>query len=141
MKKEKKYVTAEESVSCQKVADAFDELYENEDMVVLNAGRYGFVKLQYYEVPMGFSEVVTYTDSRSLFDDLWEEWLTTQLLNWAAGTPMADMDNEDIFQCLPQEKQKEFIEKRLSFAEKAGIGITDPEKMFVERTFDLLGNG
>lgn len=141
MKEEEKYLTAEESDSCQKVADAFHELYENEDIVVLNAGKYGFVELQYYEVPMGFSKVVTYTDSRSLFDDLWEEWLTTQLLGWAAGTPMADMDNEDIFQCLPQEKQKEFMEKRLSFAEKAGIGITDPEKMFVERTSELLGNG
>lgn len=133
MKKEEKYITAEESASCQKVADAFKELYENEDIVVLNAGKYGFVELQYYEFPMGFSEVVTFTDSRSLFNDLWEEWLVTQLLDWADGTPMADMDNEDIFKCLPEEKQKEFVGKRLSFAEKAGIGIVEPEKVFAER--------
>lgn len=138
MKKEEKYITDEESASCQKVVDAFKELYENEDIVVLNAGKYGFVELQYYEYPMGFSEVVTYTDSRRLFDDLWEEWLVTQLLDWAAGTPIADMDNEDIFQCLPKEKQSEFMEKRLSFAEKAGMEITAPEKVFVERTLDLL---
>lgn len=137
MKKEEKYITAEESASCQKVADAFEELYENEDIVVLNAGKYGFVELQYYEFPMGFSEVVTYTDSRSLFDDLWEEWLATQLLAWASGTPVADMDNEDIFKCLPREMQKEFMDKRLFFAEKAGIGITDPEKVFVERILAL----
>ena len=137
MKKIEKHITDEESINCQKVADAFTELYENEDIVVLNAGRYGFVGLQYYKSPVGFEEVMTYTDSRSLFDDLWEEWLVTQLLKWAAGTPIADMDNEDIFKCLPKEKQEEFIERRLSFAEKAGIEITAPEKVFVERTFDL----
>ena len=134
MKKEEKHITDEESINCQKVADAFTELYENEDIVVLNAGRYGFVGLQFYKSPGGFEEVMTYTDSRSLFDDLWEEWLVTQLLTWAAGTPIADMDNEDIFKCLPKEKQEEFIERRLSFAEKAGIEITMPEKVFVDRT-------
>lgn len=134
MKKEEKYITDEESVSCQKVADVFAELYENENIVVLDTGKYGFVKLQYYEPPTGFSDVMTYTDSRSLFDDLWEEWLVTQLLDWAAGTPMADMDNENIFKCLPEEKQKELIEKRGSFAERAGIKITAPEKVFAERT-------
>lgn len=138
MKKEEKYITAEESASCQKVADAFKEMCENEDIVVLNAGKYGFVELQYYEFPMGFSGVLTYTDSRSLFDDLWEEWLATQLLNWAAGTPIADMDNEDIFKCLPAEKQREFMGKKIFFAEKAGIKITAPEKVLAERTLDLL---
>lgn len=122
--KEKKYITDEESARCQKAADAFRELCEKEDIVVLDAGKYGFVELQYYEPPTGFSNVMTYTDSRSLFDNLWEEWLETQLLDWAAGTPMADMENEDIFKCLPKEKQKELIEKRLSFAEKAGIEIS-----------------
>lgn len=139
VKKEERFITEEESVSCQKVADAFTELYENEDIVVLDAGKYGFVELQYYEPQLGFSDVVTYTDSRRLFDDLWEEWLVTQLLDWAAGTPIADMDNEDIFKCLPKEKQNEFIKKRLFFAEKAGIGLTDPEKVFVKRTLDLMG--
>lgn len=137
MKKEEKYITDEESIYCRKVADAFAELYENEDIVVLNAGKYGFVELQYYEPPIGFREVMTYTDSRSLFDDLWEEWLVTQLLKWAAGTPVADMDNEDIFKCMPKEKQKELIDRRLLFAEKAGIEIMAPEKVFVERTLEF----
>lgn len=40
----KQYITDEEKTNCQKVADAFAELYENEDLLVLNAGNYGFVK-------------------------------------------------------------------------------------------------
>lgn len=43
----KQYITGEEREKCRKVADAFAEL-EDADVVVVDAGRYGFVKLQYY---------------------------------------------------------------------------------------------
>ena len=121
MDREKRYITDEEILNCQKVADAFAELYEEEDIVVVGAGRYGFVKLQYYEPPFGFTSVTTFADSQSLFEDLWEEWLETQLLHWASGTPMEKLDDEDIFQCLPEEKQKEFLGKRDYFLERADI--------------------
>lgn len=121
MYKKRVYITNEEKIKCQKVADAFAELYENEDLLVLDAGRYGFVKLQYFKLPFGFDNANVFTDSRSLFDNLWEEWLDTQLLNIATGTPMEDMDFEDIFKCLPKEKQKELLDKQLYFAEKTGI--------------------
>ena len=69
------YISAEESVKCQKVADAFSELYEIENILVMDAGRYGFVKLQYYSAQRGFENVFTFIDSKSMFDDLWQEWL------------------------------------------------------------------
>ena len=115
------YITDEEVINCQKVADAFAELYESEDLLVLNAGKYGFVKLQYF--------ACVFADSRSLFDDLWHEWMDTQLLSLAKGTPMEEMDFKDIFKCLSKEKQKEFSEKRRYFAEKTGI-----ENLLLERT-------
>lgn len=62
------YITEEELVKCQKAADAFAELYELENIVVLDAGRYGFVKLKYYKLPHGFEDAVTYTDSAVLFE-------------------------------------------------------------------------
>lgn len=43
-----KYITDDEREKCRKVADAFAELYEIENILVVDAGRYGFVKLQYY---------------------------------------------------------------------------------------------
>ena len=43
-----KYITDGEREKCRKVADAFAELYEIENILVVDAGRYGFVKLQYY---------------------------------------------------------------------------------------------
>ena len=63
----------------RKVADAFAELYEMAEIMVLDADRYGFVMLKYYELSSGFAEDETYTDSEKLFDALWEEWLNTKL--------------------------------------------------------------
>ncbi len=43
----KVYITEEEREMCRKVIDAFAELYEmeDEDILVVDVGRYGFVKL------------------------------------------------------------------------------------------------
>ena len=121
MMEKKTYITDEERQNCRKIADAYTELYEEQDIVVLDAGRYGFVKLQYYKSPWGFDNVMIYTDSRRLFDDLWEEWLNTKLLALVRGTLIEEMEYEEIFRCLPEEKQMEFMKKREYFAEKAGI--------------------
>ena len=65
------YITDSEREKCRKVADAFAELYEIENILVVDAGRYGFVKLQYYRPPQGFEDAITFTDSRSMFENLW----------------------------------------------------------------------
>ena len=115
------YITDKEREKCQRVMEAYAELYENEDLLVLNAGRYGFVKLQSYRIPFGFDEITTFVDSQSLVDDLWEEWVETQLLILARDTPMEEMSYVDIFRSLPGEKQNEIMEKRNDFADRAGI--------------------
>ena len=115
------YISIEEREKCRKVADAFTEVYEKEDIVVLDAGKYGYVKLQYYKEPFGFDDVFTYTDSRELFDDLWDEWFNGRLLEFASDTPMMEFDYPDIFKCLPKDKQKELMDKKIAFAEEAGI--------------------
>ena len=115
------YISIEEREKCRKVADAFTELYEKEDIVVLDAGKYGYVKLQYYKEPFGFDDVFTYTDSRELFDDLWDEWFNGRLLEFAGDTPMMEFDYPDIFKCMPKDKQKELMDKKIAFAKEAGI--------------------
>ena len=121
MNKKQTYITDEEKEKCQKVVDAFAELFENEDLAVVNAGKYGFIKLQYYRNHVGFDNAFSFNDSRHLFNDLWDEWLDTQLLDIAGDTPMAEMDYGDILKCLPPEKQQELLDMRKRLAEKAGI--------------------
>lgn len=117
------YITEEERKKCRKVADAFAEL-EDVDVVVVDAGRYGFVKLQYYTPPTGFENDFTFTDSGALFDDLWEEWLHTQLIMLAREMKIEDIDYDDIFRQLPGEQQNELMDRRQHFAEIAGIETT-----------------
>lgn len=121
MQKEKgSYITKEERKKCRKVMDAFAKLYQGEDIVVLDAGNYGFVKLQYYKSPFGFSSVFSYTDSDELFTDLWIEWRNTQLLTLSGDTPMADLEYRQIFQCLPPKAQKQIMREKIYFLKKAG---------------------
>lgn len=117
------YITKEEQEKCRKVADAFAELYEIENILVMDAGRFGYVKLQYYRQPYGFDDVITFTDSQSMFHDLWEEWLNTTLILLTRGTPMAEMTYEEMFQWLPEEKQKELLSKKAEFAKRAEIEL------------------
>ena len=116
----KSYITEEERKKCRKVADAFAEL-EDVDVVVVDVGRYGFVKLQYYTPPTGFENDFTFTDSMKLFDDLWEEWLHTQLIMLAKEMKIEDVDYDDIFKRLPEEKQNELRSRKQHFAELAGM--------------------
>ena len=115
------YITEEERAKCQKVADAFAELYEMENIVVLDAGRYGFVELKYYKPPHGFEDAITFTDSVALFEDLWEEWLNTKLYLLAKGTPLLENGYKGIFESLSKEKQSELIVRKANFSKAAEI--------------------
>ena len=115
------YITEEERAKCQKVADAFAELYEMVDILVVDAERYGFVVLKYYKPPHGFEDAITFTDSLALFEDLWEEWLNTKLYLMAKGTPLLEKGYKGVFESLPEEKQSELIIRKTDFAKTSGI--------------------
>ena len=115
-------ITDEEKAVCRKVADAFAEMYSI-DLMVLDAGQYGFVKLQYYKHPFGFDETSLFTSGRDLFDDLWGEWYTWRLLALTKGTPLAELDYQDMFRCLPEEQRTELLGKREYFLGLSGISL------------------
>ena len=94
---------------------------EDEDILVVDVGRYGFVKLQCYTSSYGFEELDTYTDSHSLFEGLWEEWLSLNVFLLAREMQLDDILYEDLFNNLPKEKQSELTGRKGYFAKKAGI--------------------
>ena len=102
------YITEEEREKCRKVIDAFAELYEieDEDILLVDAGRYGFVKLQCYTPSYGFEELDTYTDSNSLFEGLWDEWFSLNVFLLAREMQLDDVLYDDLFNNLPKEKQR-----------------------------------
>ncbi len=119
----KNYITEEERAKCQKVIEAFAELYEMADIVVVDVGRYGFVMLKYYVPPHGFEEDATFTDSVALFEELWQEWLNMKLYLIAKDTPMLEKGYKGVFESLSEEKQSELIGRKADFALRAGINL------------------
>lgn len=119
----KVYISDAERIKCRKVVNAYTEELDNDEVIVIEAGRYGFVKLAYYQLPYGFDRTVAHTNSLELFLDLWNEWLESQLLRLTEDTPLAEMDYEDMFKCLSKDKQEELMEKREYFAKKAEIHL------------------
>ena len=117
------YITEEERAKCKKVAEAFTELYEMADIVVVDVGRYGFVMLKYYMLPHGFEEDATFTDSKALFEGLWQEWLDMKLYFMAKGTSLIETGYKGIFESLSKEKQSELIGRKTYFARMAGIDM------------------
>ena len=117
------YITEEEREKCQKVAEAFAELYEMADIVIVDVGRYGFVMLKYYTPPHGFEEDETFTDGKALFEALWQEWLDMKLYLIAKGTPLLEKGYKGVFESLSEEKQSELIGRKTVFARMAGIGL------------------
>lgn len=115
-------ITEEERLVCRRVVDAFAEMYSL-DLMVLDAGQYGFVKLQYYQHPFSFDDTCIFTSGRDLFDDLWGEWYSMRLLELTEGTPLADLDYQDMFRCLPEKQQNEILGKREYFLGLAGISL------------------
>lgn len=118
--KKKVYITEEEKEKCCKVQKAFEELYEIEDIVVVDAGKYGFIKLHYYE-EYNFDINMVFTDSKKLFNDLWEEWRNLKLITLVEGTPAVEMEYKEIFESLPKKIQEEIKEKKRYFQQKSGL--------------------
>ena len=54
-----------------------------------------------------------------MFDFLWEEWLDSQLIRLLETMHLGDLDYEDIFEYLPQDKQTELMNKRELFLKQA----------------------
>ena len=67
-------------------------------------------------LPLSFSKIIFYTDSRALFEGLWQEWLDMKLYLMAKGTPLLEKGYKGVFESLPEEKQSILIGRKADFA-------------------------
>lgn len=112
-------ITAQEREKCRRVADAFGELYEKEDICIADAGSHGFVKLQYFEQPDRFEAAQLYNDSGRLFESLWREYHESVLLELAGKHGFPEMPYGEIEQKLSDVEQSAIRQKREEFYKKA----------------------
>ncbi|MDE7324623.1 MAG: hypothetical protein K2N73_18280 [Lachnospiraceae bacterium] len=114
-------ITDEEREICRRVVSAYEEEFENMEILVVEAGKYGFYKMLFSSFPTEVDDAIVFTSGMELFNDLWEEWLEAQLLMLMKDTPMLELDYDEMLECLPEEKREELMAKRQYFAQKAGI--------------------
>ncbi len=50
-----------------------------------------------------------------LFEELWRIWYEHEVLTPVLGTPLAELDYDEIFQTLSKDRQKEILEKKEIF--------------------------
>ena len=106
------FITEEQRAKCRKVADAFAELYEMPDVMVADAGRFGFVRLQWFSEGEGVDSAMAFSE---LFEELWRIWYEHEVLTPVLGTPLAELDYDEIFQTLSKDRQEEILEKKKYF--------------------------
>ena len=119
--KKRRHLSGKERRKCRRVAAVFRDMYRHEDLVVLDAGAYGFVKLQDYRPPVGFGDVETFTDSRDMFEDLWTEWIYSQLISLIKDSPLEQLDYVDIYESLPPHIRKKADKIKRRLMKRAGL--------------------
>ena len=118
------YITEEQRAKCRKVADAFAELYGLADVMAADAGRFGFVILQWYNEGEGFDSAAAFSDGMELFGELWRIWYEHEVLTPVLGTPLAELDYDDIFRTLSKDRQEEIWRKKDYFLSLCGESDT-----------------
>ena len=56
-----------------------------------------------------------------MFDYLWQEWLDSQLITLAAAMNIDDIDYDDVFEKLHEQKQAELLSQRNVFLKMADL--------------------
>lgn len=133
-----KYITAQEAAECKRVVSAFNELYDQTDILVINTGKHGFVLLKYDNYMAGYFNIATYTDSTDLFGALWSEWVKEELLSLALDTPLIDLDYEDIFAALPEKEKRKIYNKKRYFRQKQKQPNTYKDSIIVDSLHDYI---
>lgn len=135
-----KYIAPQEAEECKKVVAAFNELYDQTDILVINTGEHGFVLLKYDNYITGYFNITTYTNSTDLFDALWSEWIKEQLLSLALDTPLIDLDYEDIFASLPEKEKAKIRDKKNYFRLKQQQTNTYKDSITVDSPHDYISS-
>ena len=118
------YISEMERKKCKIISEICSGLCKALDIVIMDTGKYGFVKMQYDDEEREFINISTFIDGDGLFEALWKDWLNEQLFTYALRPPYEFMDYEEIFEHLPKKRQTQLMAKRIYFRQKLEEKIT-----------------
>ena len=102
----------EERAKCHKVMAAFSEYFEEmEDITIADVGKVGIIWLRWFD-GWQFDSQELFTESKELFEALFEAWAEHHLLTPLLGTPDAELEYEEMYNRLTTEEKAVFQKKR-----------------------------
>lgn len=113
------YITLEEKERCKIVADIFYESLAKDDLIICDAGKYGYAMLTYYKPPIGFDGIMMFTDSQKMYNTLLQEWYTSRIEELAKVMNMSNLDVDVFYERLSDKQKAPLIQQRQQFIAKA----------------------
>lgn len=119
MKKFELTFTEEDRKKCLKVVEAFQEYFEDlGDTTVADCGKFGMMWLRWYD-GFEFGAQELHDNAYELFEALWTAWKEHQLLTPVLGTPVAELEYDELYDLLQPEQKKGYEQKKEYFWKKA----------------------
>lgn len=117
------FITNEEREKCAKVAEAFQQIYTEGDVLLFDAGNYGFVKIHDYIPCSGFEGITTFTNSSDMVNNLWNEWLLQKVFNHIQGSALENTCYEDALKKLPENIKSDVLSTKELFSQLTNLPI------------------
>ncbi|MBQ9989596.1 MAG: hypothetical protein IJP31_01435 [Lachnospiraceae bacterium] len=115
-------MTEEERKKCQRVADVFNPIVEQEGNCVADAGRFGFVYLELCreDCPNNFAFDWNhlYFTAEDLFDELINDVVNWKIHQMARDTPLVKLELDELYEVFNVNENEEFINLRTELFEK-----------------------
>lgn len=89
-----------------------------DDIIICDAGKYGYAMLTYYKPPIGFDGIIVFADSRKMYDTLLQEWFISLVEKQAKTMDMSELDTVNFYEKLSDEQKASLIQQRQQFIEE-----------------------
>ncbi|MDE6054244.1 MAG: hypothetical protein K2G55_10875, partial [Lachnospiraceae bacterium] len=112
-------ITNIEKDRCEIVAQIFRRDLEKYDIILRDAGRFGFIMLEYYEPKLNFDCAIIFTDSQTLFDTLLIEWYDCLISELMEEKQAENIDIDDFYNNLSGEEKNKLENRKRKFINEA----------------------
>lgn len=112
-------MTVTEKNRCETVAQIFRKDLEKNDIILKEAGKYGFVMLEYFKPKSNFDCAIIFTDSQAMFDTLLNEWYNCLITDLMEVKQVNDIDMDDFYNSLSEEEMNQLEHKKSQFVKEA----------------------
>lgn len=112
-------VSDPEKSRCETVANLFRKDLEKNDIILKEAGKYGFIMLEYFKPKSSFDCAYIFTDCQTMFHALLNEWYDCLITDLMLEKQVTNIDMDDFYDALPEEGKIQLQNRKQQFVKDA----------------------